>query len=151
MSLSLLRRASTPSSLHGSLILGAILLAACGGGAEVTPRPSGAEPPADCARVDAQGVISISADDLEFSVPCMVAEAGQPFTIRFTNDEAVAHNVAVYTDSSRSNEITRGEIITGPGKTTDDPVEALQAGDYYFDCIVHPVMDGALYVVEPGA
>ena len=140
-----IRRAPAPT-----LLLATLLLAACSGGADPTPRPSGAEPPADCARVDSQGVITLSADDLEFSAPCMVAEAGQPFTIRFTNDEAVAHNVAIYRDSSRSNELMRGEIITGPAKTVEYPVEALDAGDYYFDCIVHPAMDGPLYVIATG-
>ncbi|HSM38448.1 MAG TPA: hypothetical protein VK838_03880, partial [Candidatus Limnocylindrales bacterium] len=119
------------------VLLASFLLSACGGGVAVTPRPSGAEPPADCARVDAQGVITLSANDLQFSAPCMVAEAGKAFVIRFTNQEAVSHNVAVYTDASRSNEIMRGEIITGPAKTVDYPVDALAAGDYYFDCIVH--------------
>ncbi|HSM37773.1 MAG TPA: hypothetical protein VK838_00425, partial [Candidatus Limnocylindrales bacterium] len=59
-------------------------------------------------------------------------------------------NVAVYTDASRSHEIMRGEIITGAAKTVDYPVDALAAGDYYFDCIVHPAMDGALYVIASG-
>jgi len=128
-----------------------LLLAACSGGADITPLPSGAAPPADCARVDADGVITISAKDITYSVPCMVADAGEAFTIRFTNEEAVPHDVAVYRDTSKSNEIMRGEIITGPEKMIDYPVEALDAGEYYFNCTVHPAMDGALYVVEPSA
>ena len=130
----------------------ALLLAACGGGATVTPLPSGAEPPADCARVDDQGVITLSADNLEFSAPCLVATAGEPFVIRFENREATPHNVAAYRDSSKVNEIFRGDIITGPEASMDYPVEALDAGEYYFDCTVHPAdMNGTLYVVEAGA
>jgi len=145
----------TPSGLRRGLLsvaaAGILLLSACGGGADITPLPSGAAPPADCARVDADNVISISAKDIQFSVPCMVATAGEAFTIRFTNEEAVPHDVAVYRDSSTSDEIMRGEIITGPDKTIDYPVEALDAGEYYFHCTVHPAMDGALYVVAPSA
>ena len=137
-------------ALVPGVLLASLLLAACGGGTAPTPRPSGAPPPADCARVDASGIISISAKDLEFSAPCMVAEAGKPFVIRFTNREAMAHNVTVYRDSSKSTEYMRGEIITGPDKTMDYPVEALDEGDYYFDCTVHPAMDGALYVIATG-
>ncbi len=117
----------------------------------MTPLPSGAEPPADCARVDADGVITLSARDIQFSAPCMVANAGEAFTIRFTNEEAVPHDVTVYSDSSKGNEIMRGEIITGPDKSIDYDVEAQDAGEYYFNCTVHPAMDGALYVVEPSA
>lgn len=133
------------------LAAGALFLAACGGGADLTPLPSGAEPPADCARVDADGVITLSAKNIQYSAPCLVANAGEAFTIRFTNEESVPHDVAVYTDSSTANEIMRGEVITGPNKTIDYPVEALDAGEYYFHCTVHPAMDGALYVVEPPA
>lgn len=131
-----------------ALLMGALLLAACTGAVgDMTPLPSGAQPPADCARVDAEGVISIEADDLEFSVPCMVAPAGEAFTIRFTNNEAQPHNVAAYRDPSKANEIFRGEIITGPQATVDYAVEALDAGQYYFECTVHPEMNGTLYVV----
>jgi plastocyanin len=126
----------------------ALTLAACSGGATVTPLPSGAEPPADCVRVDADGVITLSADNLEFSAPCMVADAGEAFTIRFTNNESQPHNVALYQDSSKANEIFRGDTITVPGESLDYPVEALDAGQYYFDCTVHPAeMNGTLYVV----
>ena len=125
----------------------ALALVACSAGATVTPLPSGAEPPADCARVDADGVITLSADNLEFSAPCMVANAGEAFMIRFTNNESEPHNVAVYTDSTRANEILRGDIVSGPDQSIDYPIEALDAGDYYFDCSVHLEMNGTLYVV----
>ena len=121
-------------------------LSACSTAAEWTPLPSGAEPPAACARGDADGVIEISADQLRFSVPCMVANAGEAFTIAFTNSESQPHNVAVYQDSTKANEVMRGEIITGPDQSLDYPIEALDAGEYYFDCSVHAEMNGALHV-----
>jgi plastocyanin len=135
-----LRRATLPLAL-----IALLALAACSAAADVTPLPSGAEPPTDCARVN-DGVVELSAKDLEFSAPCMVADAGEAFTIRFTNQESVPHDVAVYTDSSKDNEIMRGEIVQGPDKTVDYPVEALDAGDYFFVCTIHPAMNGALYV-----
>jgi plastocyanin len=122
-----------------------VVLAACSSAASTTPLPSGAEPPADCVRVE-DGVITISAADLEFSAPCMVANAGEGFTIRLTNDDSVPHNVAVYQDSSKANEIMRGEIIN-QGQSDDVEVEAQDAGQYYFDCQLHPDMNGTLYVV----
>lgn len=141
-----LRRGIVPATIALTL-----LLAACGGAADITPLPSGAEPPSDCARVDASGVITLSAKDIRFSTPCMVANAGEAFTIRFTNEESVAHDVAVYEDTSKSNEIMRGRVITGPDATIDYEVPALDAGERYFNCTVHPAMDGVLYVVAPSA
>jgi plastocyanin len=126
-----------------------LLLAAtaCSSSAEWTPLPSGAEPPATCARADAEDVIEISADQLRFSVPCMVAPAGQDFTVRFTNHESQPHNVSIYGDSAKGTKHLEGETITGPDRTIEYPVGALDAGDYYFDCIVHPAdMNGGLYV-----
>jgi plastocyanin len=125
-------------------------LIACSAGVSSTPLPSGAEPPADCARVDASGVITLSAENIEFSAPCMVANAGEAFTIHFTNNESEPHNVAAYNDSSKANEIYRGEIIAGPDQSLDYPIEALDAGEYYFDCSVHLEMNGTLYVVAAG-
>ncbi len=134
----------------GMLVSLAVMVAACSSGtgsAEWTPLPSGAEPPANCARADADGVIAISADQLAFSAPCMVAPAGTALVVRFTNDESEPHNVAIYKDRSKDTSITVGDTITGPNKTADYPVDALAAGDYYFDCSVHPtMMRGALYV-----
>jgi len=117
------------SSLGGLAAL-TFALVACSSGVSITPLPSGAEPPADCARVDADGVITLWADNLEFSVPCMVANAGEAFTIAFTNSESQPHNVAVYQDSTKANEVMRGEIITGPDQSLDYPIEALDAGEY---------------------
>ena len=123
-----------------------LVLAACSTGPTTTPLPSGAEPPSDCARVE-NGVINIGARDLGFTQPCMVANAGEAFTIHFTNADAMPHNVAVYNDSSKANEIMRGEIQPGQGEIDYD-VDALEAGQYYFDCTVHPAdMNGTLYVV----
>ena len=123
-----------------------IVLAACSSGPSITPLPSGAEPPTNCARVE-DGVITIGARDVAFTQPCMVANAGETFTIHFVNGDAMPHNVAIYNDSSKANEIMRGEIQNGQGEADYD-VEALAAGEYYFDCTVHPAdMNGTLYVV----
>ena len=127
----------------GTPVFLALLLGACSGAGS---------PPAsvsldDCARV-ADGVITMGADNLEFSAPCMVANAGEAFTIHFENNESQVHNVSLYTDSSKATEIQRGETITGPDAAIDYEVEAMEAGEYCFDCFVHPAMNGTLFVVE---
>ena len=130
------------------MALTSLALAACSqGSAEWTPLPSGAEPPAACARADADGVVALSADQLRFSAPCMAAAAGLAFVVRFTNDESEPHNVAIYTDRSKATSVTVGDTITGPNKTVDYAVDGQAAGDYFFVCTIHPAtMNGALYV-----
>jgi plastocyanin len=128
----------------------ALVLAACSSAPSITPLPSGAEPPANCPRVE-DGVIDFSAQDLEFSAPCMVAVAGEAFTIHFTNNDTQPHNVAVFSDSSRANEILRGDVISAQGESLDYEVEAQDEGQYYFDCSVHAEMNGTLYVVAAEA
>jgi len=124
-----------------------LLLAACGSASNAwTPLPSGAEPPAACARADADGVIAISADQLKFSAPCMVAPAGKPFTVRFTNKETQPHDVAIYEGRDKKTKYLEGEVFSGPGVTKEYPVSPLPAGDYYFDCVIHAEMNGALYL-----
>ena len=130
-----------------AVFLVAALAACSAGSAAWTPVPSGAEPPAACARADADGVIAISSDQARFSAPCMVAPAGVAFVIRFTNKDSEGHNVAIYGDRSKGDSVQVGEVISGPDKSIDYPVEALEAGEYFFDCSVHPAtMNGALYV-----
>ena len=138
-----MRSASPRPSVTGALFSLMLVLGACSGGADGTP--AGSTSRDDCARVE-DGVITITADDLAFSAPCMVATAGEAFTIHFENLEAQVHNVSLYTDSSKGNELMRGETITGPDAEVDYAVEALEAGEYYFDCMVHPAMSGTLFV-----
>jgi plastocyanin len=131
--------------------LAALLLAACSSTVSTTPLPSAGGPPADCARVDADSVIALSANNLKFSAPCMVANAGESFTIHFANDEAQPHNVEVFTDTSKATKLFGGDIISGPNQTIDYSIDALDAGEFYFDCQVHAgEMNGTLYVVTAG-
>ncbi|MEO8250868.1 MAG: cupredoxin domain-containing protein [Chloroflexota bacterium] len=125
-----------------------LTLTACGTSSSAfTPLPSGAEPPADCARADADHVIAISANNLRLSAPCMVAPAGVAFVVRFTNNETMPHNLTIYETPSKSRKIKEGETFSGPEVTKDYPIDALTAGDYYFDCTIHPAdMNGTLYV-----
>lgn len=91
------------------------------------------------------GNVDLSADNLEFSATTIEAPAGEEFTITFTNNESQPHNVAVDTEEG-GDEIVTGDVITGPDATTTITVPALDPGEYYFMCDVHPEMNGTIVV-----
>ncbi|MEO8510275.1 MAG: cupredoxin domain-containing protein [Chloroflexota bacterium] len=133
-------RLSTRARLAIPLI-GMLALAACSGGgteASATPGTGGG----DCATADADNNITMSAENLAFSASCIEAPADTAFTITFENKEDVPHNIAIFTDDSKSESLFNGEIVTATTVTYEVP--ALPAGDYYFDCEVHPDMNGSV-------
>ena len=86
---------------------------------------------------------TISASNLEFDVEGFAVPAGEPFSIQFNNNDSAPHNIAIYSDSSRSETLFQGDVIDG-GRSTRYDVPALEAGEYYFQCDVHPNMNGTL-------
>jgi plastocyanin len=88
-------------------------------------------------------VLKLSAANVAFDKKELSAKAGQPFTIDFTNNDSLQHNVAIYQGSKN---LFRGAFFAGPG-TTKYVVAALPAGEYTFICEIHPtVMTGKLTV-----
>jgi plastocyanin len=90
------------------------------------------------------GVVELSADNLEYDASVIQASAGEAFTIRFTNNDSAPHNVAIYTEEggteiANSDPINQGEIL-------EVQVPAQDAGTYYFQCDIHPDMNGTVVV-----
>jgi plastocyanin len=91
------------------------------------------------------GTVEVTAADMAFSVETITAPAGESFTVTFTNNEAVPHNFAVYTEEG-GEEIAVGNVIN-EGETDEITIEGLEAGEYFFVCDVHPTeMTGTLVV-----
>ena len=90
--------------------------------------------------------LSVSAVNIAFEQSTLQAPADTPFKIEFDNkDASVPHNVAIHEGGPTGPEVFKGEVVTGPTKTTYD-VPALKAGSYGFACSVHPNMTGTLTV-----
>ncbi|HXF56133.1 MAG TPA: cupredoxin domain-containing protein [Actinomycetota bacterium] len=125
--------------------------------------PTAGPPPAECEPEPGVTELTITAPAgasvSGFDTKCLAVEAGQPFTVTFRNDDAgVPHNWALYEsqDAAQANQPSIGgapsaaETITGPAETTYE-VEALEPGQYFYRCDVHPVtMTGTLVVAEAG-
>jgi plastocyanin len=137
-----MRRSAISLPIALALLLGACTTASSPSAGTAS---GGAPDLSECAQVT-DGVITITAEDVAFDAPCMVANAGEAFTIHLVNNDMLPHDVAVYREEAMTNEIARGEPVE-QGEM-DYPVEAQDAGEYYFLCTIHPEMNGTLYVVE---
>jgi plastocyanin len=130
---------------RGALVATAValiaLMAACSPSAEGTA----GEGTAGGTIAVTNGNVDLSADDLAFDASTIQAPAGEAFTITFTNLESQPHNVAVLTEEG-GDEVVRGEVITGPDAEDVVEVPALEPGEYYFLCDVHPDMNGTIVV-----
>jgi plastocyanin len=103
---------------------------------------------------DGQIVLDIVAQGTAFLPTCLVAPAGEPFTINFDNRDPATvgqHNIAIAVDEESVVEdpIFKGDLITGPD-SVEYSVPAIDEGDYFFHCDIHPQMTGALAVVAGG-
>lgn len=112
------------------------VLAACG----TTSAGGGSDPTGDPADAD----VTVTSVDMAFDPGTVQAPAGESFTLALVNEDAMPHNVAIYTDSSRSEKLFEGEMVTDG--TIVYEVPALEDGEYFFDCSLHPDMTGTLIV-----
>ena len=90
--------------------------------------------------------ITVTADNSQFDTDRIEGPREcEPFTIVFENQEEPAHNIAIYVGESAGQAVFQGDTITGPDTITYE-VPGLPAGEYYFQCDVHPTMNGTLVV-----
>jgi plastocyanin len=93
--------------------------------------------------------LQISADSLtSFDTDELTAPAGVPFTVTFDNrDTGIPHNWALYATEDDAGDtdlaIAATEIENAPD-TQSVVVPALDPGEYYFQCDLHPNMNGIL-------
>jgi plastocyanin len=116
-----------------ALVVLAALTAACSSAA--------AEPPASVGPVDPNAPV-IVAQNNAFAPSTLDVTADKAFTLTLDNKDGAPHNVAIYTDSSASQSISVGEIVSNAKATQQVP--ALAAGTYFFRCDVHHEMTGTI-------
>jgi len=122
-----------PTTMTGTFVVG-------GGGAATGP--TGATGDGD----GGAGALTVTAAAVAFDTSEIRLAAETETTITFVNDDAgVQHNIAIYADESRTQELFNGDLITGPDRI-DYTIPPLPPGEYYFLCIVHPNMSGTVIV-----
>lgn len=116
-------------------------LAACSGGDDASESADGSG--GGTATV-ADGAVEITAADLAFDVSTIEAPAGEDFTITLVNNDSAPHNISIYSEEG-GDEIVLGDTAEADQTVTVD-VSALEPGTYYFQCDIHPDMNGSLVV-----
>ena len=90
------------------------------------------------------GGVTVTAASLAFDTSEIVLPADKPSTITFRNQDAgVQHNISIYSDPNLGQQLFQGELVTGPGQA-DYPIPPIPTGTYYFQCDVHPTMNGTV-------
>jgi plastocyanin len=92
------------------------------------------------------GELTVVAQNIAFDTQAIELPSEQVVTITFDNrDAGVPHNISIYSDESLGELLFQGELITGPAAIPYE-VGPFPPGEYYFQCDVHPNMNGAVRV-----
>ena len=94
-------------------------------------------------------VVTLAAANIAFEPTSITATAGEPFTLRFHNqDEQTPHDVDIFDNPELTGApVFDGEVVTGV-REIDYMVGALEPGPYTFRCSIHPEMTGELEATE---
>lgn len=93
-------------------------------------------------------MVNLTAQDIAFDTDNITVPAGTNVTVHFNNeDDGIEHNFAVYDSSLRTEQIFVGDTITGPDEIDYNFTTPDEPGTYYFQCDIHPMMNGD-FIVE---
>ena len=93
---------------------------------------------------------TLVAQGIAFDTDTLNLPADTATTLTFENKDAnTPHNFAIYEDDTATTPLFQGDIVTGPA-TVEFKLPAIPAGTYYFQCDVHPTMNGTVVVGEAG-
>ena len=121
------------------VIIGAVLTQMDLGTGHAEPEP----PPGG--EVPAGGANAVSAAGTVFDTDTLTLKAGEETEIEFTNDDSVQHNISILEEEGATDKLFAGDIIPG-GQSITYTIDPLEKGTYYFQCDVHPSMNGEVIV-----
>jgi plastocyanin len=95
----------------------------------------------------AGGANTVSAQNVQFDTDSIELTAGEETTLTFVNDDSSStqHNISIYANEDAERNLFEGQIIPG-GQEVEYAIPPLRRGEYYFQCDVHPNMNGTVTV-----
>jgi plastocyanin len=132
--------------LVGIVVVG--VLSGCGAyGPAPAPPPPAPAPPAPGEAV----TLNLAAKEIKYGTSTITVPAGSRVIVKFSNEDNVSHNFALYKTNSAAEAIYVGEII-GRGTTNYEFNAPTTPGTYFFRCDVHPTfMTGEFIVTATGS
>jgi plastocyanin len=92
---------------------------------------------------------AVVAEGLAFGTDTIELQAGGQASIPFNNEDTAEHNVAIYANQEDgvafADPLFQGEVIQG-GQSITYEFKAPKKGTYYFQCDIHPNMNGQVTV-----
>jgi plastocyanin len=123
------------------ILVFATVLAACSSNSDASEPADGDGGTATVA----DGAVEITAEGLAFDASTIEATSGEDFTITLVNNDSAPHNISIYTEEG-GDLLGEAGATAEAGQTVTLDVAALDAGTYYFQCDIHPDMNGTVVV-----
>ena len=92
----------------------------------------------------AGGTTAVAASGTAFDTETLELTAGEETEIDFANEDSQQHNISIYEEEGGA-DLFLGELVP-PGQAITYTIPGLDKGNYYFQCDVHPGMNGEVTV-----
>lgn len=94
--------------------------------------------------------VTLIGKNIQWDLKQLYFVANQKVTVTVDNQDTALgapHNFGLFTDPARqANQIFKPAKDVAPGQKVDYVVQPLKAGTYYFQCDIHPSMNGTIIV-----
>ena len=91
--------------------------------------------------------VTLVAKDLKWDLAKLYFKADQTVTVTVDNKDAgIPHNFGVWDSSKKSKELFKPPTNVEGGAKGDYQVSPLKKGTYFFECEIHPTMNGSVEV-----
>ena len=91
--------------------------------------------------------VELSAANVQFDTDSLSWAADEETPVHFVNEDSAPHNFSIYESEDAQEDLFVGQNVEGGAETTYD-VPALEAGEYFFRCDLHPTSMVGTVTVE---